>query len=118
MAVQPVTFSLIKSIQRRKRLWAKQTLLSETGSATKEDSQTCFNGVIFRREVVTADELEEQKGETSVLVPDKAGGTRPVQKYRIIVMRWNGKMDLMLLALESQDKIHYAMPVRICCMMD
>ena len=24
----------------------------------------------------------------------------------------------MLLAVESQDKIHYAMPVRICCMMD
>ena len=39
-----------------------------------------FNGVIFSgREVVTADELEEQKGETSVLIPDKAGGTRPVQ---------------------------------------
>ena len=72
-----------------------------------------FNGVIFSgREVVTADELEEQKGEASVLVPDKAGGTRPVQKYRDIVMRWNGKMDLMLLAVESQDKIHYAMPVR------
>ena len=72
-----------------------------------------FNGVIFSgREVVTADELEEQKGETSVLVPDKAGRTRPVQKYRDIVMRWDGKMDLTLLAVESQDKIHYAMPVR------
>ena len=72
-----------------------------------------FNGVIFSgREVVTADELEEQKGETSVLIPDKAGGTRPVQKYRDIVMRWDGKMDLTLLAVESQDKIHYAMPVR------
>ena len=42
-----------------------------------------FNGVMFSgREVVTADELEEQKGETSVLVPDKAGGTRPVQKIQ------------------------------------
>ena len=72
-----------------------------------------FNGVMFSgREVVTADELEEQKGETSVLVPDKAGRTRPVQKYRDIVMRWDGKMDLTLLAVESQDKIHYAMPVR------
>ena len=27
-------------------------------------------------------------------------------------MRWKGKMDLMLLACENQNKIHYAMPVR------
>ena len=27
-------------------------------------------------------------------------------------MRWKGKMDLMILACENQDKIHYAMPVR------
>ena len=79
----------------------------------KRRSADLFNGVIFSgREVVTADELEEQKGETSVLIPDKSGGTRPVQKYRDIVMRWDGKMDLTVLAVEAQDKIHYAMPVR------
>ena len=45
-----------------------------------------FNGVIFSgREVVTADELEEQKGEASVLVPDKAGGTRPVQNLHEVM---------------------------------
>lgn len=45
-----------------------------------------FNGVIFSgREVVTADELEEQKGETSVLIPDKAGGTRPVQNLHEVM---------------------------------
>ena len=45
-----------------------------------------FNGVIFSgREVVTADELEEQKGETSVLIPDKAGGTRAVQNLHEVM---------------------------------
>lgn len=27
-------------------------------------------------------------------------------------MRWNGKLNLAVLAVETQDKIHYAMPVR------
>ena len=60
-----------------------------------------FNGVVFQgEEVVLAGALEEQKEEASV------------QKYRDIVMRWNGKLNLAVLAIEAQDKIHYAMPVR------
>lgn len=72
-----------------------------------------FNGVVFQgEEVVLAGALEEQKEEASLIVTDQNKNERTVQKYRDIVMRWNGKLNLAVLAIEAQDKIHYAMPVR------
>ena len=37
---------------------------------------------------------------------------RTEQRYRDLVMRWKGEAELAVLALENQEKIHYAMPVR------
>ena len=72
-----------------------------------------FNGVVFQgEEFVLAGALEEQKEEASLIVTDQNINERTVQKYRDIVMRWNGKLNLAVLAIEAQDKIHYAMPVR------
>lgn len=72
-----------------------------------------FNGVVFQgEEVVLAGALEEQKEEASLIVTDQNKNERTVQKYRDIVMRWNGKLNLAVFAIEAQDKIHYAMPVR------
>ncbi len=79
----------------------------------KERFADLFNGTVFQgEEVVLAEDLEEQKGESSLIVTDKNKNEKAVQKYRDIVMRWNGKLNLAVLAVETQDKIHYAMPVR------
>ena len=64
-----------------------------------------FNGVVFQgEEVVLAGALEEQKEEASLIVTDQNKNERTVQKYRDIVMRWNGKLNLAVLAIEAQDK--------------
>ena len=42
----------------------------------------------------------------------KTGAAKGVQKYRDVIKRWRGGTDLTVLACESQEKIHYAMPVR------
>ena len=79
----------------------------------KERFADLFNGTVFQgEEVVLAEDLEEQKGESSLIVTDKNKNEKAVQNYRDIVMRWNGKLNLAVLAVETQDKIHYAMPVR------
>lgn len=36
-----------------------------------------------------------------------------MKKYRDIVMRWKNNATFVLLANESQDKIHYAMPQKV-----
>lgn len=67
-----------------------------------------FNGV----QVIKPEELESVEGETHIVIKTKDGKKQEIHRYRDITMRWKGKMDLMLLACENQNKIHYAMPVR------
>lgn len=72
-----------------------------------------FNGVVFGgRQVVRSEELESMDRETDIIVTDKEGKRKGVQRYRDIVKRWKKKMDLAVLACEAQNNVHYAMPVR------
>lgn len=71
------------------------------------------NGALFGgQEIVRPEELEDLKREADILITDKNGKTKGVQRHRDIVKRWRGGTDLAVLACESQNKIHYAMPVR------
>ena len=75
-----------------------------------------YNGYVFGgRQIIRPEELEDLDRETDILVTDKAGKTKVVGRRRDIVKRWKNNVDLAILACESQDKIHYAMPVR--CML-
>ena len=72
-----------------------------------------FNGIMFHGErVVLPEELKERKGESDIIITDKEKKERAFQKYRDIVMLWSGKINLAVLAVEAQGRIHYAMPVR------
>ena len=72
-----------------------------------------YNGIVFGgRPVIKPEELEDLDRETDILITDKKGKHKGVQRYRDIVKRWRGEMDLAVLACESQSQIHYAMPVR------
>ena len=72
-----------------------------------------FNGTVFGgRQVVHPEYLEDLDRETDILVPDKAGKRKSVQRYRDVVKRWKKGVELAVLACESQSKVHYAMPVR------
>ena len=72
-----------------------------------------FNAKVFDgAQIIKPEELEPIEGETHMLIQTKDGKKQEIHRYRDITMRWKGKMDLMILACENQDKIHYAMPVR------
>ena len=72
-----------------------------------------YNGSVFQGEqVVEAEQLEAERTSTKELVEGREGILRDVERNRDIVMKWNDGMNLVLLACENQDKIHYAMPVR------
>lgn len=72
-----------------------------------------FNGQFFDgKQIILPEDLEPVDSEADVLVTDKSGKTKEVQRYRDIVMRWKKGPMLALLGCENQAKIHYAMPVR------
>lgn len=72
-----------------------------------------FNGILFAgTQVITAEELTEVKGEADIILRDKEEKEKTIQRYRDIIMHWEGGIDLVLLAAEVQDKVHYAMPVK------
>lgn len=65
------------------------------------------------KQIVKPEELEEIDSESSIIMLDKKKQEKDVQRYRDIVMRWRQGVELSILACENQDKVHYAMPVRI-----
>lgn len=72
-----------------------------------------FNGFVFNgRKIILPDELEDLDRETDILITDKKDRRKGLQRHRDLVKRWRKKVDLAVLACESQDKVHYAMPVR------
>ncbi|MDO4321724.1 MAG: Rpn family recombination-promoting nuclease/putative transposase [Lachnospiraceae bacterium] len=79
----------------------------------KERFADLFNGVLFQGAgIISAADLEEADSEVDVMIRDKNGKDRAYQRYRDIVMRWKQSVDFVVLACESQDSVHYAMPVR------
>ena len=73
-----------------------------------------FNGVLYKgKQVIRPEELEEISPVASVSIKHRVGKKRNMKKYRDIVMRWKNNATFVLLANESQDKIHYAMPQKV-----
>ena len=72
-----------------------------------------FNGVCFDgKQVIKPEELEDLDGESSFVFQDKEGKNKYIQRYRDIVKGWKGFVLRGVLAVELQDKVHYAMPVK------
>lgn len=73
-----------------------------------------FNGAVFKgKQIVLPEELEEIDSESSVIMSDKKKMAKGIQRYRDIAMRWKKGVVLSILAVENQNKVHYAMPVRM-----
>lgn len=71
-----------------------------------------FNGILFNGEqIIKEEELEEINSESDIIIADKTRKTKAIQRRRDIAMRWMG-VNLVILAVENQQKVNYAMPVR------
>lgn len=72
-----------------------------------------YNGYVFGgKQIVLPEDLEPMESEADILLTDKKGKKKELQRHRDIVMRWKKGPLLAMLACENQAKIHYAMPVR------
>lgn len=79
----------------------------------KERFADLFNGYVFQGEqIVKPEDLEEKDSESSIIIQSKNSTSKGVQKYRDIAMHWKKGAALTILAIENQDKVHYAMPMR------
>lgn len=72
-----------------------------------------FNYYLFSgMAIIKAEDLETADGESDIIVENKGGKEKVVQRYRDITMRWKYGVNLTILACENQERVHYAMPVR------
>lgn len=79
----------------------------------KERFADLYNGSIFQgKQIVEAKKLELEKKDAKELIKDKNGIWQNIERNRDIVMKWDDGINLVILACENQEKVHYAMPVR------
>lgn len=73
-----------------------------------------FNAIIFHGyEVIQPDKLMDVRNESDLVVGDKNNKKRGESRFRDIVKKYDDSITLVILTCEIQDKIHYAMPVRM-----
>ena len=75
-----------------------------------------FNYILYDGEQVILPENLKELDTSEIIVPYGNGVRTPKQKYRDLIRLWSAKTDgsavYMMLGVEIQDKMHYAMPVR------
>ena len=72
-----------------------------------------FNNTIGQgKEIFTADNVREINGASEIVVKDKEGKELGIHRYRDVIMESQSGETLILLAVENQEEIHYAMPIR------
>lgn len=72
-----------------------------------------FNTVLFHgRQVVRPEELVEQDSDVSMTFEINSY-TKTLERMRDVIRKSNGKLDFVILGIENQTKIHYAMPLRV-----
>lgn len=94
-------------------------VIDTEGKAYLSDSKRfadIFNYLIYGGEsVIKADKLKELDT-TQIAIPYGSNARVPVQKYRDVLRLWNAMMDdnaiYVIMGVEIQAKIHYAMPVK------
>ncbi|MGN0288530.1 MAG: Rpn family recombination-promoting nuclease/putative transposase, partial [Lachnospiraceae bacterium] len=64
------------------------------------------------RQMIRSEELELLDSKEALMIPMKEGKVKGIQRTHDIVMRWRKKILLMIITLEHQSSVHYAMPVR------
>ena len=62
--------------------------------------------------MISKEELEDGKTEKKWIVKDKNGAERAIQRYRDIEKKAKDGTRIVILACESQEKVHYGMVVR------
>lgn len=71
-----------------------------------------FNQVFFHgKPVLTPEKLTDQDTEVSSVILEQ-GGAISISRARDLIKQYQNGVDLVLMGLENQMRIHYGMPVR------
>ena len=72
-----------------------------------------YNGTVFGgQQVLRPEELSDVPGEQGIVILDENGSKRVVERRRDIIKKASFGAYFILTAVESQDSVHYGMPVR------
>lgn len=72
-----------------------------------------YNGTVFGgRQVLRPEQLSDVPNEQGIVILDKDGKKRVVERRRDIIKKASFGAYFILAAEENQDTIHYGMPVR------
>ncbi|MEG0377219.1 MAG: hypothetical protein RR614_01955, partial [Eubacterium sp.] len=73
-----------------------------------------FNQAFFGGEtVVEPEKLKALDSTASEIIPLRGGATKTIQKSRDIAKLYDNEIELVILGIENQKQIHYAMPLRV-----
>lgn len=73
-----------------------------------------FNAIIFKgKQVIQPEKLTDIRNESDIIINDKNRKKRGENRFRDIVKKYDESFTLVILACEIQDKVHYAMPIRV-----
>jgi len=64
------------------------------------------------KQIIRPEELELVDSRENLILPTKDGKNKGIERAHDLAMRWRRKVLLMIIPLEHQSKVHYAMPVR------
>lgn len=71
-----------------------------------------FNQVFFKgKEIIKSNKLTATDTNESSIFFDKQG-LGSISRYRDVIKQFGDKIDFVLVGIENQAKVHYAMPVR------
>lgn len=72
-----------------------------------------FNAIVYNGEdVIKPTDLTPQNNESGFMSKDKDDKITCISRRRDLIMNWNNNCNLVILAVESQVELNYAMPVR------
>lgn len=96
---------------KKKKIEKTDTVLKEFWR-DNERFADLFNTILFEgSSVISPEELEEQDTDVSKVL-SLSQSVRSLERTRDIVRKSNGVAEFVLLGIENQMKIHYAMPLR------
>lgn len=79
----------------------------------KKRFSSFVNGALFQgKQVFSEDKLEVKDGQLSAVLKDTEGKDITVERFRDILMAVQDGTNIVLIACENQEEIHYAMPIR------
>ena len=104
------------SITRRRILGVQNVLTKQYMSRNDVFADLCNYYIFEGVERISPEDLCEADGTEGILLTEAGGKRKALERFRDVlkqsVLKLSGKLGILMIGLENQTKLHYAMPVR------